>query len=293
LQATGFRSLALIAFLALGGRASAQQPDSMWTVRGGEYNGRTIRIDSERAGRKGSAFLRVSRLKGDQRYVGWNPSRLPARVAFRPGRGITTDDSVAFWSIVNRMERDLGVHLFEPTTIAAESDPEDVIIVDTKPMANLEGRTYLTWSTNGGVYDARIYFRSSATLHSSRVVTHEMMHTLGFGHTSAWMSIMNQGAGSPTALTVEDVAYTQFALESRAANEREDMWERLALANDREFRSTPGAGYEACAETFNQFGGEATMKTRAPGTLGVLAAMAACRDTPVTPTIGSPAPARR
>ena len=44
---------------------------------------------------------------------------------------------------------------------------------------------------------------------------------------------MNPGA-SPSRLTAQDVAYAQYALELRAGNDREDMWERLALANERE-----------------------------------------------------------
>ena len=229
--------------------ANAQRVDSLWTIRAGEYKGRTVRIDPELAARRGSSFLRVSRLKGDKRYVGWNPSRLPARVAFRSGRGITAADSVAFWSILNRMQVDVGMRLFEPASIETGSDPDDVIIVEPRFMPADDGHTYVSWSTNGGVYDARVYLRSTATLHSSRVVAHEMMHTLGFGHTTAWSSIMSPNPMAPSALTAEDVAYTQFALAERALNEREDMWERLALANDRESQSPRASMQVGCARS--------------------------------------------
>jgi hypothetical protein len=89
-------------------------------------------------------------------------------------------------------------------------------------------------------------------MHSSHIVSHEMMHALGFGHTSQWNSIMNSGYGAPASLTVEDVAYAQYAFELRAANEREDMWQRLALAADRESMSSPRADYRPCrASPFN------------------------------------------
>jgi hypothetical protein len=143
------------------------------------------------------------------------------------------------------MEIDLGMHLFEPSNLEPGADPDDVIIVDTKFMYADDGRTLVTWSNNAGVYDARVYFRSPAVMHSSRIVAHEMMHALGFGHTSQWNSIMNSGSGAPAALTVEDVAYAQYAFELRSANEREDMWERLALAADRESMSSPRA-YSPC-----------------------------------------------
>jgi hypothetical protein len=125
------------------------------------------------------------------------------------------------------------MRLFAPVTLAADSDPDDVIVVDIRRFGNEEGKTLVTWSTNGALYDARVYLRSTATMHDPRTVTHEMMHALGFGHTSMWLSVMNTSSYSPDHLTVDDVAYAQFALSSRAANERADMWERLALAYQR------------------------------------------------------------
>ena len=214
--------------------AAAQQGDSAWTIRGGTFAGATVKLDIDLASRRNSKFLRISRLKGDSRFVAWSPSRLPAAVAFRAGRGITAPDSIAFWSILREVESDMGMHLFEPATLSADSDPDDVIVVDTKSMANNDGMTLVTWSSPGGIYDARVFVRSVATLHNPRVVAHEMMHALGFGHTSAWISIMNSGALSPMRLTLDDVAYAQFAFASRVGNDRSDMWERLALAAERE-----------------------------------------------------------
>jgi hypothetical protein len=227
-------AFASIAWMSFAPSSSAQPRDSTWTIRAGTYDGRVVAIDRDLATRRGSAFLRLSKLKGDGRFVAWNPSRLPARVAFRPGRAISLEDSAAFWSILNRMEADIGMRLFEPATVSSGSDPDDVIIVDTKAMSGDDGRTYLTWSNDAGVYDARVFFGSRAILRSPRIVTHEMMHALGFGHTSAWISIMNAGAHAPFSLTLADVAYAQYAFASRSSNERDDMWERLALANDRE-----------------------------------------------------------
>lgn len=229
---------------------NAQPTVSTWTIRGGRYDGLEVRVDTQLAQRRGSAFFRVSRIRRDGRLVGWNPSRLPARVAFRHSRDVSADDSAAFWTILENMELDLGMHLFEPATLSPGTDPQDWIIVDTKNISGEDGRTYLTWSNDGAVYDARVFVRSSSLLHSPRIVTHEMMHALGFGHTNEWSSIMTPRAGAPSSLTPADIAYAQVAFDSRGANEREDMWERLALADERDGAGLAARVYAACAESF-------------------------------------------
>ncbi|MEO8575288.1 MAG: hypothetical protein ABI556_01245 [Gemmatimonadales bacterium] len=188
----------------------------------------------------------MSDIGGQKRIVGWNPSRLPARVAFRQGRGISESDSVSFWQILEHMQQDMGMRLFEPASLSADSDPDDLIVVDTKPLTSAEGLTLVTWSSGGTLYDARVYLRAPETLRDARVVTHEMMHALGFGHTAAWLSVMNGYGGGAKGLTPEDVAYAQVALESRASSEREEMWVRLALAVEREPREAVKSGTAAC-----------------------------------------------
>ena len=175
----------LLVVLVLTSAASpvaAQREDSVWTIRAGSYAGQSVRLNTDLATKRSSRFLRISKLKGDSRFVAWSPSRLPAPVAFRGGRGISDNDSLAFWSILREMEADMGMRLFEPAVLSDYSDPSDIIVVDTKNMPHDDGMTLVTWSSPGGIYDARVFLRSTATLHSSRVVAHEMMHALGFGH---------------------------------------------------------------------------------------------------------------
>jgi hypothetical protein len=246
---------------------AAQGTDSLFLVHGGTYAGQAVRVDPGLASRRSSRFLRVSRLKGESRYVGWNPSHLPASVAFRPGSGITEADSATFWSILRQMEEDIGMRLFEPAMLSADADPAEVIIVGTKAMASEEGLTMVTWTANGALYDARVYVRSRVTLRSPRIVTHEMMHALGFGHTSAWTSVMNSGGSAPQRLTLHDVAYAQYAMESRAQSERTDMWERLALASLREPAADPRDPYEACVFSFDRISGSRERERGAPATV--------------------------
>ncbi len=230
----------LVGFTALmltSAPAEAQLRDSAWTIRGGSYSGTTVPIDFSAATHR-SKFWRLSTVRGVPRVIGWNPSRLPVAVAFRRGSGVTQADSAGFWDILGRLEQDLGMRLFVPARLDPDADPDDVIVVDVQRMQS-DGLTFVTWSTHGSLYDARVFLRSRATMYDERVVTHEMMHALGFGHTSAWHSVMNPVRSYNGRLSVEDVAYVQLAMASRAANERDDMWDRLALAVEREHPLPP------------------------------------------------------
>ena len=238
-----FRVITRIALLLsswLPASLSAQPFDSSWTIRGGSFDGRVVAIDPALA-RSGGRFWRLSSLHGQRRIVGWNPSRLPAPVAFRAGLNISLGDSIAFWRTLRQVEADMGMTLFQPAQVEAGADPNDVIVVDVRPMVSDDGVTLTTWSAHGSVYDARIFLRSRETLHNERVVTHEMMHALGFGHTRAWSSVMNPQAHTTKRLTAQDVAYAQHAIASRSFNEREDMWSRLALAMERGAVPTPSS----------------------------------------------------
>ena len=211
---------------------SGQERDTSVTIESGTYAGTVVPIAKGSATRRGSRLWRLTS-REDRRVVGWNPSRFPVGVAFRPGGGVTPDDSIAFWRTLGRMETDLGLAIFAPATISVDDDPDDVIVVGTRQMPGDDGITLVTWSSNGLLYDARVYFRSPAKLHDERVVTHEMMHALGFGHTSDAGSIMNASPLSDR-LSPRDVAYVQLALQSRSDGEMADIWERLALSVERE-----------------------------------------------------------
>jgi hypothetical protein len=198
-------------------------------------------------------------------------------------------------------------------------------------MAGDDGVTYVTWSNDGSVYEARVFFQRQDVFHDERVVQHEMMHALGFGHTSAWGSILNVEPGV-RKLSAQDVAYAQVAMRSRAETERVDMWERIALAVEHSSPAVGSAsGYEPCdfqspypveedrmkVKQIAAFGfvgviaacsagnkdkkadtiavpaaAVDTTNNRPPGVDSTTAAPATGVDTPITKKIGSPAPAR-
>jgi hypothetical protein len=193
-----------------------------WRIDAGSYEGRMIPIDAVAAMRRapGSAgFWRVAPLRGDgvRQHLGWRADDLPIHVAFDRGRStepITAADSVAFWSIAGQMQRDLGARLFAPSNLPAERRGGEVIPVEVGTSSS-EGHTDVTWSERGDATDAVVSFRRAATLRDAHVVTHELLHLLGFGHTSAWRTVVALDSHAETRLTPEDVAYAQLAMRLR------------------------------------------------------------------------------
>jgi hypothetical protein len=132
-------------------------------------------------------------------------------------------DSVLFWQIVRHLETDLGTSLFRPVTLAPDEDPSDVVIVSLEPQRNIgsSAATRITWNSFGNVYDARVAFRDRSAATDPGVVMHELMHVLGFGHTTGWRSMMRASETPGVAtLTLDDVAYAQVSLRARGVQER-------------------------------------------------------------------------
>ena len=223
---------------ATAGIAQPLVGDSTVEIDAGTYAGIRAPIHLERRGGRGRGaahFLRAVNVSNHIRFVGWNPARLPIAVAFRHGRGeaITAADSVAYWAILEQMEADIGMRLFTPATVGPDDDPVDVIVVAVKPSAGADGVTLITWTSGGEVYDARVYLRARSSLSDARVVTHEMMHSLGFGHTDKWASVMSSPGGRIGRLTPGDVAHAHLSFRSRSSAAATDMWRKLTAAMER------------------------------------------------------------
>lgn len=231
---------------------SADQAPTTWTVDAGTFRGAQVEIRPRIAAstsRSGSHFWRLSNQDGGpRRIIGWSSGSYPIPLAFRAGhRGsLSAADSVLFWQIVGRLEDDLGTSLFRPVTLAPGDDPTDVVIVSLEPQraAGSVAVTLITWNSFANVYDARIHFRDARAATDPGVVMHELMHVLGFGHTTGWRSMM-RASESPdvTTLTIEDVAYAQVALRARGVQER-------LIADDLEMAVQIREGTRSChAET--------------------------------------------
>ncbi|HMC56015.1 MAG TPA: hypothetical protein VKH19_12620 [Gemmatimonadaceae bacterium] len=192
-----------------------------WRIETGTYAGREVAIDANRAMQRtgrGAAFWRLVPLSGTapRRLLGWADADLPLHIAFNRARSVepvTAADSGAFWNAARQMERDLGMRLWEP---AGMGDSARLAIVPVEiGVQGAEGHTFLASAAEGNANDGVVLFRHSTTLHDAHVVTHELLHLIGFGHTNAWPTVSVPAGGSEPRLTPEDVAYVQLAYRLR------------------------------------------------------------------------------
>ena len=189
-----------------------------WRISGGVFDGRDVPIDPVRATTRygeSSGFWRLTRRgRSAGRAVSWMVDSLPVRVAFRRERGdpeISTADSLRFWAMASSVERLVGRSLFRPAPFAeVEAPGADGILVTVDRRLSPGGRTFTTHDATGRIYEALVTVSRTEFLGDSRIATHELLHAIGFGHTSAWRSVMGPNTNFVDAPTVEDVAYMQL-----------------------------------------------------------------------------------
>jgi hypothetical protein len=193
-----------------------------WRIDGGTYVGREMPIDAERAMRRtsrGSPFWRLAPIsgRGPRKILGWPESDLPLHIAFNRARSseqIMAEDSVQFWAIANQFERDLGASVFAPADMRGDTTRVNLVPVEIGAQGT-EGHTFVSWGQPGDARDGVLLFRQAATLRNAHVVTHELVHLLGFGHSSSWTTVSEPLGGREPRLTPEDVAYIQLAMKLR------------------------------------------------------------------------------
>lgn len=188
-----------------------------WTIRGGPYAGRQVAIDPARASMRSdgaAGFWRLTRRGRPAAHaVSWAPDSLPLRVAFRHERGdafISPADSAHFWELASELERLLGMPLFRPASFAEIEGGADGILVTVARDMSAAGRTFVTYDASGRIYEALVTVSQREYLGQPRVLMHELLHAIGFGHTTAWPSVMGPSARGADAPTVDDIAYAQL-----------------------------------------------------------------------------------
>lgn len=214
-----------------------------WTIRGGTFDGRDVRIDPLQATarfRDVTAFWGVTkrgRLSG--RAVAWPADSFPIRVAFRRERHdptISPDDSAQFWAMAEELERRLGRSLFRRATYEEIDAGAEGILVTVDRRMFAAGRTFITFDPTGRIYEALVTVGRREYLGDPRVTMHELLHSIGFGHTGGWPSVMGPSTSDVTTPTMEDVAYAQlYYAISRLQREHDAPYGILEAGRDVKF----------------------------------------------------------
>lgn len=188
-----------------------------WVIRSGTYAGDTVDVSPSAAIATHDNFGRIASagaapLRG---VVGWPRERMPIPVSIhRTAAGrVDEADSVALWRTIRALEDALGTTLFRPAEDSVVERQGWGIAVHVDPTISGSGLTFDTWGNGGLLFDASVAVRHAADFGNPAILHHELLHALGFGHTSAWPSIMRSHVNTATAsVTREDVAYAQLLL---------------------------------------------------------------------------------
>jgi hypothetical protein len=156
----------------------------------------------------------------------WSEADLPVALAFnRPASTgpITDADSVALWTVIRQMEADIGRPLFKPATLSALPAPDAngysqkaVLVSIDNTLAGFSGYTNWIWDGSQNMLAARTRILTASFLASRPLMTHELLHALGFHHTCAWPTVMGgYGCPSQQGATKSDVAAFHLGYAAR------------------------------------------------------------------------------
>lgn len=206
-----------------------------WTIPAGLYAGQRVPISPALARRPACAgcssfWVRMPGTRGPSSFQGWPASRFPLRLAFERTAGEpagSAPDSTAFWHAAGRVQATVGRALFRPARYTqtlpsfADQEPDDVVLVRIDRALATPGRTTMV-GTRGNVEYAAVALRQAGAARAAEgqeLVSHELMHVLGLGHTCSWRSVLADTGHCPSlrapAPTPEDVAYTQLLYRVR------------------------------------------------------------------------------
>lgn len=184
-----------------------------WTIHRGRFAGQTVKIvpaDALRRSTDRGSFGRVTR----QHIVGWDASNFPLSVVLRHdlAPALSTRDSIAFWQAAHDVEDAIGITLFQPTSDTTSSDRVFPIDIRLDPSISVSGLTFVSWDRAGRLFEGTVRFRTSREIERPSIVAHELLHALGFGHTTAWPSAMETRTSGMRGVTVEDAAFAQLLI---------------------------------------------------------------------------------
>ncbi|HEX8432245.1 MAG TPA: hypothetical protein VF625_13235, partial [Longimicrobium sp.] len=184
----------------------------VWTVEGGRHAGSRVSVSPKRAfaptcSSCSGGFFRHAYGAARHRVPAWPGTSFPLRVAFDHGYSvgrITERDSAAFWREIAELESDAGLDIFRPAPSSeAEPEgngPEDVVLVWVEAEMPSLGFGSVIYDARGNIALGSVRLRGSESFtrgDTPGLIAHEMLHTLGLGHTCAWQSLMADGPRCP------------------------------------------------------------------------------------------------
>ena len=156
----------------------------------------------------------------------WADSDLPVPLAFNytaTTSPITATDSIALWAVIRQMEADIGRPLFKPATFtdltppdANGFSPKAVLVWVDKTLTGFAGYTNWNWDGSQNMVAAKTRVTTNALFANRPLMTHELLHALGFHHTCAWPTVMGgYGCTSQQGATKADVAAFHLGYAAR------------------------------------------------------------------------------
>ena len=158
----------------------------------------------------------------------WAASDFPIQLAFNHSASttpITDSDSIALWSVIHDMEADVGRTLFKPVNFSSLTPPDAngfspkaVLVWVDNTLTGFSGYTNWIWDGNQNMVAAKTRVRLNSYLANRSLMSHELLHALGFHHTCAWVTVMGgYGCSSAGGITQTDAAGFNLGYQTRAA----------------------------------------------------------------------------
>lgn len=199
-----------------------------WRIRGGRYAGELVDISLAAAFRPPCGGM------GDINCDGfyprnwledlklWRVADLPIPLALSRSHStslIEESDSLAFWSIVDEMNADLGREFFVPVAESRlEYDELDrpiggVTVYLDRNLIGYGAWANWWWNARGEITSGRVRLAESSSFSSASLMTHELVHILGFKHSCSWPTVMGgYGCAAYDGLSPGDVAHIELAM---------------------------------------------------------------------------------
>ena len=157
----------------------------------------------------------------------WAASDFPIQLAFNhtaTTNPITSADSVALWTVIHQMEADVGRTLFKPVDFSSLTSPDangftpkTVLVWVDNTLTGFSGYTNWIWDANQNMIAAKTRVRQNSFLANRSLMSHELLHALGFHHTCAWSTVMGgYGCTSAAGITLTDAAAFNMGYQTRA-----------------------------------------------------------------------------